>query len=148
MEATLHALGEIVLKGLPTFFLLIFLHFYLKKMLFGPLAEVLEKRSAATTGARKQAESAIARAEAKAKEYEEAIKNARAEVYRDNEALRKQWREEQAVQLADAKKRADSAIEIAKADLSNEFRAAQASLRAESERLADQIVGSVLRRTA
>lgn len=148
MEATLHALGEIVLKGLPTFFLLIFLHFYLKKMLFGPLAEVLEKRYAATTGAKKQAEAAIAKAEAKAKEYEDAIKNARTEVYRDNEAMRKKWREQQTEQLADAKKRADSTIEVAKAEIAAEVRAAQDGLKAESERIAEQIVRAVLRRTA
>ena len=85
MEATLHALGEIVLKGLPTFFLLILLHFYLKRTFFAPLEKVLAERYEATTGARKQAESAMARAEAKAKEYEEAIRNARTEVYKDND---------------------------------------------------------------
>lgn len=148
MEATLHALGEIVLKGLPTFFLLILLHFYLKKVYFGPLTEVLAKRYEATAGAKKQAESAIARAEAKAKEYEEAIKNARTEVYRENEALRKKWRDEQTVQLGEAKSKADSMVAVAKAELSGDVRAAQDSLRAESERLADQICASVLRRSA
>ncbi len=148
MEATLQALGEIVLKGLPTFFLLVFLHFYLKKVYFGPLTEVLAKRYEATAGAKKQAESAIARAEAKAKEYEEAIKNARTEVYRENEALRKKWRDEQAVQLGEAKSKADSMVAVAKAELAADVRAAQDSLRAESERLADQICASVLRRSA
>lgn len=148
MEATLQALGEIVLKGLPTFFLLVFLHFYLKKVYFGPLTEVLAKRYEATSGAKKQAESAIARAEAKAKEYEEAIKNARTEVYRENEALRKKWRDEQAVQLGEAKSKADSMVAVAKAELASDVRASQDSLRAESERLADQICASVLRRSA
>ena len=95
MESTLQALGEIVLRGLPTFFLLLLLHFYLKRTFFAPLDKVLAERFEATTGARKQAESAMARAEAKAREYEEAIRDARTEVYKDNEAMRKQWREQQ-----------------------------------------------------
>jgi len=148
MEATLHALGEIVLKGLPTFFLLILLHFYLKRMFFAPLEKVLAERYEATTGARKQAEGAMARAEAKAKEYEDALRDARTEVYKENEALRKRWRDEQAVVLANARTSADSMIATAKAELAGDVRAAKDSLRAESERIADGITASILRRTA
>ena len=148
MEATLHALGEIVLKGLPTFFLLILLHFYLKRTFFAPLEKVLAERYEATTGARKQAESAMARAEAKAKEYEEALRAARTEVYKENEAMRKQWRERQAVMLAEARANADSAIAVAKAELAGDVRAARESLQAESERIADGIATAILRRSA
>lgn len=148
MEATLHALGEIVLKGLPTFFLLILLHFYLKRTFFAPLEKVLAERYEATTGARKQAESAMARAEAKAKEYEEALRAARTEVYKENEAMRKQWRERQTVMLAEARANADSAIAVAKAELAGDVRTARESLQAESERIADGIATAILRRSA
>lgn len=148
MEATLHALGEIVLKGLPTFFLLILLHFYLKRTFFAPLEKVLAERYEATTGARKQAESAIAKAEAKAKEYEEAIRAARSEVYKENEALRKQWRDQQSTALAEARAKADAAIAAAKADLASDVDAARAGLQAESDRIADGIAAAILRRTA
>ena len=148
MEATLHALGEIVLKGLPTFFLLILLHFYLKRTFFAPLEKVLAERYEATTGARKQAESAIAKAEAKAKEYEEAIRAARSEVYKENEVLRKQWRDQQAGVLAETRAKSDAAIAAAKADLANEVQAARQGLQAETERIADEISAAILRRTA
>lgn len=148
MEATLHALGEIVLKGLPTFFLLILLHFYLKKAFFSPLEKVLAERYEATTGARKQAESALANAEAKAKEYEDAIRSARTEVYKENEELRKGWRSEQAVALADARAKADAAVAAAKAELAGEAQAARVMLQSESERIADSITTAILRRTA
>ena len=36
MEQTLQALAGILLKAIPTIFLLLFLYFYLKLMLFGP----------------------------------------------------------------------------------------------------------------
>jgi F-type H+-transporting ATPase subunit b len=148
MEATLHALGEIVLKGLPTFFLLILLHFYLKRTFFAPLEKVLAERYEATTGARKQAESAIAKAEAKAKEYEEAIRAARSEVYKENEVLRKQWRDQQAAMLAETRAKSDAAIAAAKADLASEVQAARQGLQAETERIADDITAAILRRTA
>jgi F-type H+-transporting ATPase subunit b len=148
MEATLHALGEIVLKGLPTFFLLILLHFYLKRTFFAPLEKVLAQRYDATTGARKQAEGALAKAEAKAKEYEEAIRNARTEVYKENEAMRKRWRDEQGVALADARAKSDALVAQSKADLAGDVSVARATLQAESERIADGITAAILRRTA
>lgn len=148
MEATLHSLGEIVLRGLPTFFLLVLLHFYLKRTFFAPLDKVLAARYEATTGARKQAESAIARAEAKAKEYEEAIRAARTEVYKDNEAMRKQWREQQSVVLAEARAKSDTVIAAAKAEMAGDVRTARETLQADSDRIADGIVAAILRRAA
>jgi F-type H+-transporting ATPase subunit b len=148
MEATLHALGGIVLRGLPTFFLLLLLHFYLKRTFFAPLEKVLAERFEATTGARKQAESAMARAEAKAQEYEDAIRAARTEVYKENDAMRKKWRDQQSVMLAEAREKADSAIAVAKAEMAGDVRAARETLQAESDRIADGIVAAILRRAA
>lgn len=148
MEATLHALGEIVLKGLPTFFLLLLLHFYLKRTFFAPLEKVLAERYEATTGARKQAESAMARAEAKAQEYEDALRAARTEVYKENDALRKQWREQQTVMLAEARTKADSAIAIAKAEIGGDVRAARETLQGDADRIADGITAAILRRAS
>ena len=148
MDSTLQALGQIVLRGLPTFFLLLLLHFYLKRTFFAPLDKVLAERFEATTGARKQAESAMARAEAKAREYEEAIRAARTEVYKDNEAMRKQWREQQSVMLAEARAKSETAVAVAKAEMAGDVRTARENLQADSDRIADGIVAAILRRTA
>jgi F-type H+-transporting ATPase subunit b len=48
MEATLHALSGILLRAVPTFLIVIFLHFYLKYMFFKPLDKVLQARYEAT----------------------------------------------------------------------------------------------------
>ena len=148
MESTLQSLGQIVLRGLPTFFLLLLLHFYLKRTFFAPLDKVLAERFEATTGARKQAESAMAQAEAKALEYEEAIRAARTEVYKDNEAMRKQWREQQSVMLAEARAKSETAVAVAKAEMAGDVRTARENLHADSDRIADGIVAAILRRTA
>ena len=50
MDQTLHALGGILLKSIPTVVLLLFLYFYLKSMLFGPLTRVLKQRDELTAG--------------------------------------------------------------------------------------------------
>ena len=148
MEATLQALGGIVLRGLPTFFLLLFLHFYLKRMFFTPLEKVLNARYEATTGAKKQAEQAMARAQAKAKEYEDAIRAARTGIFKQNDALRKQWRDAQAAQLSEARAKSDAIIKTSKVQLASDVASAKHSLQSESDEMAQRIVATVLRRSA
>lgn len=148
MEATLHALGGIVLKGLPTFFLFLLLHFFMKKMFFEPMRQVLDARYEATTGAKKAADKALATATAKAVEYEDAIRGARTEVYKANEAMRKHWRDEQAAALASARESADQHVKKAQTELQAEVATAKANLGAEIDQLANQISAAVLQRSA
>jgi F-type H+-transporting ATPase subunit b len=148
MEATLQALGGILLRAVPTFLLVLFLHFYLKKVFFQPLEKVLAERDAATTGARKRAEESLARADKLASEHEDAIRKARAEIYREQEEVRRQWRNEQAEAVKAAKKSAGEQVAAGKADLAGELEAARRSLQAESEALASQIALRILSRGA
>jgi len=74
MDATLHALGGILLRAIPTFLLVVFLQVYLKMMFFKPLEKVLKQRYDATEGARKLAEQSLERASAKTAEYEAAVR--------------------------------------------------------------------------
>jgi F-type H+-transporting ATPase subunit b len=148
MEATLHALGGIVLKGLPTFFLFLLLHFFMKKMFFEPMRRVLDARYEATTGAKKAADKALAMATAKAAEYEDALRGARTEVYKANEAMRKQWRDEQTAAVGAARESADERVKLAQKELAAEVENAKVNLGAESDRLASEIAAAVLRRTA
>ena len=70
MDATLHDLGAILLKAVPTFILLLLLHFYLKAVFFKPLQAVLEKRREATEGARAAAEASQKAAAERTAEYD------------------------------------------------------------------------------
>ena len=78
MEATLHALGGILLRAVPTFLLVLLLNFYLKSAFFKPLQKIFDERYRVTEGARKLAEQSMERAAAKAAEYEAAMRAARA----------------------------------------------------------------------
>ena len=148
MEATLHALGGILLRAVPTLLLVIFLHFYLKFVFFKPLEKVLHRRYEATEGARRLAEESMARAAAKAAEYEAAMRSARGEVYLEQERLHKKLQEQQAAALAAARKQAEGAIREAKARLGEDVESAKTGFARESDLLAAQIAETILQRSA
>src|SRR5690349_14422932 len=139
MEVIFQQLGQLLLKAVPTFLLVILLNFYLKRMFFQPLEKVLHQRYEATEGARKAADESLTRAAAKAAEYEVALRNARSEVYKAQEQLHKELQERAAAQVAEARRRADAMIKAAKAEIAEEVEAAKASLNRDSETLANQI---------
>jgi F-type H+-transporting ATPase subunit b len=148
MDAILHQLGQLLLRAVPTFLLVIALHFYLKFMFFNPLGKVLQQRYEATEGARKLAEESLARAAQKTAEYEAAMRAARAQVYQAQEQSHKKLQEREAADLAEARRRNEALIQAARAALAQDVEAAKAGLAKQSETLADQITETILRRSA
>ena len=148
MDQTLRALGEILLNAVPTFLLVVFLHFYLKKVFFQPMERVLRQRFEATEGARKLAEAALARAAARTSEYEAAIRAAKSKIYQEQEEFYKQVQEGQSAQIAAAHQSAEAAAREAKEQLARDVEAAKASLARSSDALANEIAESILRGTA
>jgi F-type H+-transporting ATPase subunit b len=148
MDAILHQLGELLLKAIPTFLLVVLLSFYLKSVFFKPLEKVLQRRYDATEGARKTAEASMERAAAKTQEYEASLRAARAELYQAQEQAHKRLQEQAAAQIAEARRQADGTVEQARQQIAAEAETAKASLAAESENLANQIADAILRRSA
>ena len=146
MEQTLQALSGILLNAIPSALLLIILHFYLKAMLFKPLEIVLKQREALTAGARKAADESLAAAERKAQDYEAKFRDARSEVYRQQEETRKAWLDDQTKQIAEAHDRAAAAMAAADKTLAEETAAAKRNLVETSAALADSIANMVLAR--
>ncbi len=144
MDELLRSLGGLALKAIPTFLLVIALHLYLKRMFFRPMARVIEERYQATEGARKAAEESLARAAAKADEYEASLRAARSEIYREEEEARQRLRQEQAQAVAEARRNAEAAAKEARQQLAAELVSAKESLSLQTGALADQIVDSVL----
>ena len=89
MEAILKQLEELLLQAVPTVILVFLFYLFLKFNFFRPLERVLAERQARTEGARHLAEQAQAEAKGKAREYEEALKKARATIYAEQEAARR-----------------------------------------------------------
>lgn len=148
MEQTLQDLAGILIKAIPTVVLLLILHTFLKAVLFGPTEKMLAERESLTKGARKAAEDSLELAERKTAEYEAKLREAKAEVYKEQEETRKKWLEDQAAQIAEARKSAEATVANAKASIAQEAVAARATLQRTSEGIADQIANTLLGRAA
>ena len=148
MDATLRALGQILLKAVPTFLLVLLLYAYLTRVFFRPLEKVLQKRYEANEGARKLAEESQAKATAKMAEYEAAMRAARGEVYQELGKLRSQLQAERNASLEVARKQAETQIAAVKSELEGEVAVLKQNLAAQSDLLATQIAESILRRSA
>jgi len=132
----------------PSFLLVVFLHFYLKKVFFQPMEKVLRQRFEATEGARKLADQSLARASARVAEYEAAIRAARSEIYQAQEEFYKEFQDRQAAQIAAARQSAEAGVREAKTQLAIEVEAAKATLEQASQSMADEIADSMLKGTA
>ena len=148
MENLLDALGQLIVKALPTTFLVILLHLFLKRTFYGPLEGVLEEREKATAGARSAAQAAMEKADEIAARYEAALRDARSEIFREQEAARARMRAQQKAALDEARRRADQMVREAKAEIEQEKRTAKSELEAESDALAEEIVEALLERRA
>jgi F0F1-type ATP synthase membrane subunit b/b' len=145
MDKTLHALGGILLNGIPTFVLVLILNFYLRVVFFKPLQQTLHKRKAMTEGARNSAAAALEAADARVAEHEAALRAALAEVYEAQENLNRELEEQHAVALQKAHADADMMLRSMRAEIAKEAEAASWELATQSEILADQIVNSLLK---
>jgi F-type H+-transporting ATPase subunit b len=148
MESTLHDLGQLLLKAIPTIILLLVVHFYLKAMFFRPMADVLAKRRADTEGLRESAQAARAKADAQTKSIEDQIRQAREAIYQEQEESRRRWIEEQSAQLDAARHKARELIHQSKQQLDAEAAVAKSKLEPYANTLADQIASTLLERTS
>lgn len=146
MDATLNALGQILLQALPTFFLVLLLYVYLRAVFFKPLERVLAERHDRTEGARAKAAESLRRAEAKVTEYEESLRAAKNEIYKEQEDVRRRWRDDQVAQMSRARADAQASVEQAKLELAAQADVAKGSLEANTRALADQITQTILSR--
>jgi F-type H+-transporting ATPase subunit b len=148
MDATLHALGDLLIKAIPTAAFFIVLAVYLQKVFFKPMAQVLEERRKQTEGFRELAQQALQAADRRSSEYEHALQLARAEIHQQHEKLRQEWIQEQTERIARARAQADQQIEEARQRIAAELQNAEADAAASLDRLSEQIVNSLLRRRA
>jgi F-type H+-transporting ATPase subunit b len=147
MESTLHDLGQLLLKAIPTVFLLLVVHFYLKRMFFRPMADVLAKRRAATEGLRESATAMRAKADEQTKNVEEQLRKAREAIYQEQEEARRGWLGDQGTQVDAARQQAHELIHQSDQLLAAEAAASKSQLAGSADDLADQIAQRLLKRT-
>ncbi len=144
MPDLVHQLGELFLGAVPVALIVVVFYLVLRSLFFQPLLKVMAERDARTLGAQKSAEAAQAAAAEKIRQYEEALKQARAKVYAEQEAARKKLMEERAAFLKEARAKASAEVDAAKQGVDTEFSAAKKDLGNTAPQLSVEIARRVL----
>jgi F-type H+-transporting ATPase subunit b len=144
MQEIIQQLGQLLIGSIPTAILFVVLVIAYQFLVQGPLTAVLAKRRALTEGAMEDARKAVAQAEAKAAEYAERLRQARAEAFKVREQRVKQWNAERDAALDAARKAAGLRVLQAKAELEDEAASARRTIQASIADLASQAVRAVL----
>jgi len=139
-----HQLGELFLGAVPTVLLILIFYFILKSLFFKPLLAVMAEREARSIGAQKAAEAAQSAAAERIKQYQEALKKARAEVYAEQEIARKKLLDERAALLKDARAKSSAEVAVAKDRVAAELGGARREVEAGISQLAAQIAAKIL----
>jgi F-type H+-transporting ATPase subunit b len=144
MDETLQQLGELLLGSVPTVILLAVLYALYTTIVHKPLQRVLADRRSKTEGAVEKSRADIAAAEARTAEYEQRLREARAAVFRAQEARRQAALQARASALNEARRRAQALVQATKQDIERDRAVAEKSLPAEAAALAQEIVRRVL----
>jgi F-type H+-transporting ATPase subunit b len=144
MQEIIQQVGILLLGAVPTMLVFIVLVLAYKFLIQGPLTATLKQRTARTEGAVEDANKAIAQAEARAAEYAEKLRQARAQIYKLREERVKQWNAERDAALDAARQAAGFKVSQAKIELDAEAAHARQAIQASSADLAKRVVQAVL----
>jgi F-type H+-transporting ATPase subunit b len=144
MGETLHQLGGLLLGSVPTIIVLSCLYGLYTVIVHRPLQQVQMKRRAMTEGAMEKSHADIAAAEARTAEYEQRLREARAAVFRAQEARRETALQARMNAVKAAREKAQAQVAAAKNDIESDRTAAERTLQAEAESLAQEIIRRVL----
>jgi F-type H+-transporting ATPase subunit b len=144
MDETLRQLGELLLGAVPTVIMLALLYVLYKAIVHKPLSRVLAERRSKTEGAVEKSKADIAAADARTSEYEQKLREARAAVFRAQEAKRQAAMQVRATAVNEARNKAQVQVQAAKADIERDRATAEKGLQAEAATLAQEIVRRVL----
>jgi len=145
MDEILGQLGGLLLGSVPTVIFMVLLYGLYTVMVHKPLVKVLVERRSRTEGAVERARADIAAAEARTAEYEQRLREARAALFKRQETQRTKALQARAAVVAQARAKAQAQVEQARREIEQDKLAAQTGLKAESARLASEIIRIVLR---
>jgi F-type H+-transporting ATPase subunit b len=145
MDTTLRQVGELLLGAIPTIVLLLLLYAIYNLLVRKPLMGILDERRGRTEGAVMKARADVAAAEAKTQDYEQRLREARMAIFKAQEARRQQAQQARTEALAQARARAQEQIREARAAIEQDMAVARGGLQAEVDRLAAEIIRTVLR---
>ena len=144
MEEIGQQVGALLLGSIPTMLLFVVLVIAYQILVQKPLRRTLAERRARTEGAIENAHKAIAQAEAKAAEYSEKLRLARAEIFKMREQRAKQRNAERETALDAARKATGAKVSQAKVEIDGEAERARQVIQGLAGELANQVVQAVL----
>jgi F0F1-type ATP synthase membrane subunit b/b' len=144
MQTIGHQLGELFLQAVPTVLIILLFYIILRAIFFKPLLAAMAERDARTVGAQKASEAAQAAAAEKVKQYQDALRQARGQVYAEQEAARKKLLDERGAQIQEARTRASGEVNAAKARVAGELAAARRDLESTIAQLSSEIARRIL----
>ncbi|HEY1525821.1 MAG TPA: ATP synthase F0 subunit B [Candidatus Angelobacter sp.] len=148
MQAILRQIGELLVNSIPTMISVLILWVGYRYIVHGKLRQILEQRHALTKGAIERAQEEIARAEKRTAEYEQRVREARAEIYKVQQANRQRIMDARNNALAEARKQAGDRVREARTNLEGTVASSKASLRDQADALADKVIETVLKPAA
>jgi NTP pyrophosphatase (non-canonical NTP hydrolase) len=101
-----------------------------------------------TEGARKAAEDSLKNADSKIAQYQDALNNARAEIYQEQAAFLQKLHAEQAELVNAVRVESDARLAAIKLSIAKEADVAREGLESQAETLAGQIADAILTRRA
>jgi F0F1-type ATP synthase membrane subunit b/b' len=121
------------------------LYFVLKKSFFDPINQILTTREAASQGALAEARAQMTMVEKKSADYAEALKQARLESYRQQEAFRAEAVQQRSQIVAQGRQGSEQLIGSARSAIQSQVASAKKTLESEVAGIADGIVKGILR---
>ncbi len=140
----LKQLGGLFLAATPTAILVFLFYLFLRWSFFGPIERVVQERGRRIEGARREAEELRKSAQEKGRAYQEALRKARAELFREQEASRRVVLGERGASIQQARQLANQEIQQAKGRIRAEIQAARTELDTNSNQLAEEIARAIL----
>src|ERR1700686_2879435 len=138
---------ELFFQVVPIVLILLGFYAVLRVLFFKPFLRVIADREVATIGAQKAAEEAQKVATEKAKQYQDALKQARTETYVAQEAARKKVLDERAVLLKEARARAAAFVSAERERIAAEVLAARREIESSITQFAALVARRVLQST-
>ena len=139
-----HQLGELFLGAVPTVIIFIFFFVFLRWVFFAPIQKAMAERSRLIEGARTEAASVEAAAKQELDTYMQALRSARAEVYKEQEDARQIVLDERAQLLKAMRGRSQDEVRTAKSQIAEDMTAARAEIEERNPALANAIAQTIL----
>jgi F-type H+-transporting ATPase subunit b len=138
---------ELFFQVVPIVLILLVFYAVLRVLFFKPLLKVIAEREARTIGAQKAAEEAQKAAAEKVKQYQDALKQARTEIYVEQEAARKKVLDERAAQLKEARAKTAAMVNAERERIAAEVLAARREIESSITQFAALVARRVLQST-